>query len=320
MAQAVQNNQTKEGAAGEYIKTLEAGYTAAKNTYKEAKANADKLRDILSRAESWETMLKSYLEAVVETNRLAGIVIAGFEKTTERTGVVCTNADYAYKAFQWMVDCMINVTSEVEQFKISIDNFLIRLSNAPDSNPLLVYLKKLQAAVAEALKCLLEALKMWLEVLKTSKILADHVGNKAGVGFDSLIQLLLTSFKGEKVHLPYVNEPVKLSSACVRPEESGSRKRNANNDSPCTDYWATCIVPSRPAIPLIPEDGCEDTSMHADWYACITKAELAQVQKCLTGLRCQHSIDEKAMVEALAKMNSLGKALEVARATNGCKN
>ena len=273
---------TNEEDAFKYITQLETEFEAAKNAYLTAKAEAEKKQKELARAEAWDTLLEGYIAAVDKTDRLASDVVAGFKKSKERAEDICANASMAVDAFQWMIDDMLKLARCVEEFKCEIDECVNQLSSAPQSDPLIAGLKKLQKATDDALKCLLDALKEWLNVLKSAELLSRLVGDKSGnsEGLDAILQALLDDFEKSTPHLNYADG----------------------------DGCSPCKAPERPIYPL----------SQTPYYTATTK-EHDELELCLDKTRTEYEKCSKAMAEAKACMDSLDLALKAARETNACK-
>ena len=294
---------TKEEQAFKLVEGLKKNLDKAKNTYNTQKAEADKLKKERQMAEQWETMLTEYYNAVKNTDELAQDVMAAFGKTSDRALQVCNRANDALEAFKWMLIDIVNMSKCVEEFKCEIDDCVNALSNVSDDDPLMKGLKRLQAAVAEALQCLLDALNQWLAILKMSQHLAKNLGPKSGkilgiVGFETDLR---NNFEKEDPHITYSR-----AKSCIY-----------------------CEAPPRAAYPFISDCVCPKEKevtkklaaiQNMTDYACKTKCELEAIQTCLTGIKKDYDMKAKEMVEAKAKMDALQVAWEIASQTNACKN
>ena len=284
---------TEDEDAHNYITELETLLKDAQNVYNEAKADADKKWKQLKQAESWETLLLSYIENVTKTDRTAQSIISEFDNAKKRSEETCTFASYSFQAFQWMLDDIIKITKCVEEYKAEIDECVNQLSGASDSDPLKAGLKALQQAVNEALVCLLAALEKWLSALDKIEMLFRRVGDQSGdsLGMDAIINALCDDFVQAIPHIPYDNFTA----------------------------WTTCSAPPRPKFPLVPTDENCKKPAYKNLYACKTKHDLDEVQTCMEDLRKDYDDAAIKMVKAQTSIDALEAALKAAREANACK-
>ncbi len=206
---------TAPDAAFEYIKELECQVKEALADYNGKKATRDAAFSKYSKTVAWLAQLKVYCTAIEKTNLCATSLISLLDNAINQVCSVSETASFGVSALRYLLLDMDKVSCCIEKLQVKADEFNACVSQLPATDPIAVEYKKLQDAIAEAMKCVKEAINNLLADLEQTELvvagLADHTFSPGLTGY---LEILKDDFTTGNPRPDYDSVPCASSGVC----------------------------------------------------------------------------------------------------------
>ena len=198
--------------AHDYICDLEEQVKDAWTELQKAIAELSAKQSRYSKTLDWLKQLKIYCEAIDKTNLCAETLLGLLENAINQASIVGDAACFGVDDLRYLVVDVETVSCCTEKLRDKVEDLKNQFPTLDPSDPISVAYKNLQDAIAEAIKCIKEALNLLLNTLEEGEILWKGLADSSdSPGLKGYLEMLEKTFKTGELHQDYTPCP---NSSC----------------------------------------------------------------------------------------------------------